>query len=251
MSLLRGAVTVRENFKPSAILGFQNACMKPSEDKRLARPTSAVAVRFISETEMPCVATIYRRAFLQGEMNFMPPELLSKYFAWQTRNARDFIALGAWFENKLVGFCIGATTYVNRHDFCRQHSHEISQYANHSPTSVTIRFGKRLYRAIGRIWRRGLKIKQQDSSPMCLTPSTSYHLIWVAVEPEFAGRGIGRRLLTAMEAQVAEKGFESIYLWVDLDNTCAIRLYKSLGWEATQTVRHKLKMEKMLATAPG
>ncbi|MBI1369310.1 MAG: GNAT family N-acetyltransferase [Planctomycetes bacterium] len=52
----------------------------------------------------------------------------------------------------------------------------------------------------------------------------------VAVSPTMQGRGIGKRLITAVMNALRDTGIERMYLEVRHDNAPAIRLYKSLGY---------------------
>ncbi|MBE7220501.1 MAG: GNAT family N-acetyltransferase [Caulobacteraceae bacterium] len=52
----------------------------------------------------------------------------------------------------------------------------------------------------------------------------------VAIHPDHAGRGHGRRLLAASEAAAAERGAKSLRLEVRADNAPAIALYRKAGY---------------------
>jgi ribosomal protein S18 acetylase RimI-like enzyme len=56
----------------------------------------------------------------------------------------------------------------------------------------------------------------------------------VAVLPECRGRGIGRRLMEAGEAEAARAGCDRIVLDVETDHLPAIGLYRSLGYDVTR-----------------
>jgi GNAT superfamily N-acetyltransferase len=47
--------------------------------------------------------------------------------------------------------------------------------------------------------------------PIACTIS-SYDLYWIAVEPQFQTRGVGRRLMATVESRVAEAGGQRIYI---------------------------------------
>lgn len=60
----------------------------------------------------------------------------------------------------------------------------------------------------------------------------------LAVDPEAAGRGIGRALMHAGLARLVEEGHEEVVLYVDGGNTTAVKLYRSLGFdEAHRDIR--------------
>lgn len=64
----------------------------------------------------------------------------------------------------------------------------------------------------------------------------------LAVAQEARGRHLGRALLRAGVAHLAESGCEDVLLWVDLANEAAVRLYVTTGfvarWEDIALVRH-------------
>jgi ribosomal-protein-alanine N-acetyltransferase len=63
------------------------------------------------------------------------------------------------------------------------------------------------------------------------------HIHNLAVHPAERGRGLGRRLLELALASGARRGADVAYLEVRSSNWPARRLYRSLGFEATQVRR--------------
>ena len=60
---------------------------------------------------------------------------------------------------------------------------------------------------------------------------TSFVLHRFCVSPSFQNRGIGRKVLTEIELQVKNKGYDSIRLDVFTKNPYAQRLYRNNGYE--------------------
>ena len=56
-------------------------------------------------------------------------------------------------------------------------------------------------------------------------------LMTLAVRPEFRGRGIGSALLKAMEEAFGTSS--DVYLYVDIENETAVRLYRRAGYKQT------------------
>ncbi|HDQ45952.1 MAG TPA: GNAT family N-acetyltransferase [bacterium] len=54
------------------------------------------------------------------------------------------------------------------------------------------------------------------------------------VEESFRGRGIGRRLMEAVEAWGTTRGAKRFQLLTDRNNKTALRFYRNLGWRRTQ-----------------
>jgi mycothiol synthase len=53
----------------------------------------------------------------------------------------------------------------------------------------------------------------------------------IAADPDFAGRGLGRALTVAGLRSLAQRGVPVAMLYVDAENTAAVNLYRSLGFE--------------------
>lgn len=60
--------------------------------------------------------------------------------------------------------------------------------------------------------------------------SPSARLYSIAVAPEFAGQGLGQRLLAEAERVAAERGRRELRLEVRLDNSKARKLYETAGY---------------------
>lgn len=63
----------------------------------------------------------------------------------------------------------------------------------------------------------------------------------VGVRPSFAGKGLGRLLLQATLARMAEHAPESVTLYVDGDNEAAVGLYESAGFTIDSRSKQWLK----------
>ncbi|MEO3775496.1 GNAT family N-acetyltransferase [Micromonospora sp. B11E3] len=61
----------------------------------------------------------------------------------------------------------------------------------------------------------------------------------IEVHPAHRGRGHGRRMIQLAEAEVGRLGHDQLGLNVFTDNTRAIRLYESLGFEVTNQQMRK------------
>ncbi len=56
----------------------------------------------------------------------------------------------------------------------------------------------------------------------------------VVVHADFRGKGIGKKLLVALDQWAAKRGIRRLQLLADKENTPALRFYSRLGWSPTQ-----------------
>jgi len=64
------------------------------------------------------------------------------------------------------------------------------------------------------------------------------HVISVAVNPRHRRKAIGRALLSAVVAKLAEEGIEQIHLEVRKGNAGGISFYKRMGYRVFSEIRH-------------
>ena len=69
-----------------------------------------------------------------------------------------------------------------------------------------------------------------DSMPDEVTGGAQAFIVYVAVEPEARGRGIGRSLMEAAEAAARERGLPYLTFMVTEENHAARELYAQLGY---------------------
>ena len=77
----------------------------------------------------------------------------------------------------------------------------------------------------------------RDEAAIRLFPD-SPEIYRLDVRQEFRSKGIGTKLIEAMESSASVKGFQSVSLGVDYDNPRAYKLYKRLGFEDTELTEY-------------
>lgn len=66
----------------------------------------------------------------------------------------------------------------------------------------------------------------------CWVLANEGHITNVAVDPDYQGQGLGRRLMNELTSRVKALGVDSMTLEVRPSNTVAINLYTSLGFRS-------------------
>jgi ribosomal protein S18 acetylase RimI-like enzyme len=69
-----------------------------------------------------------------------------------------------------------------------------------------------------------------------------WHVTGLAVDPAFAGRGVGRALMEALMEMARERGGSRMTLRVFATNPRALRLYERLGFELEGVFRGEFKL---------
>jgi ribosomal protein S18 acetylase RimI-like enzyme len=62
-------------------------------------------------------------------------------------------------------------------------------------------------------------------------PQPAYSLVSIAINPHFRGQGIGQVLMQAFEAEARARGAVALRLSTRPNNSAAIALYNSCGWQ--------------------
>ncbi len=78
-----------------------------------------------------------------------------------------------------------------------------------------------------------LSCKEDDITGYCWTevaPGGQGRIFMIGSDPDYRGRGIGRKLLLAGLANLKNKGVDEVGLTVDSENQAAISLYQSVGF---------------------
>lgn len=91
----------------------------------------------------------------------------------------------------------------------------------------------------GSTWVKTLR----DTDDQATEPGVTCELYAVGVRPEYAGKGLGRLLLDVTLARMAEHAPHEVTLYVDGDNTAALRLYESAAFTVDSSSRQWLLAE--------
>jgi ribosomal protein S18 acetylase RimI-like enzyme len=78
---------------------------------------------------------------------------------------------------------------------------------------------------------------------------TLFHVVAMWVAPEARGHGLGRQLLTELEAWISSSGGELVQLSVTNEADAAQRLYKTAGYEPDGTVEESPHTQGVLHTS--
>ena len=92
-------------------------------------------------------------------------------------------------------------------------------------------------------------IERDDRIAGCLIAvagDTAWHLMNVAVHPDFTGRGLGKRLIAACVDASKQAGAEQLLLATHADMPANVSLYSRLGWVVTEQTETRIRMSRHL-----
>jgi len=190
------------------------------------------------------VAGIHRRAFPEGALTALGPEAVRRYYEWQLCGPHDVVFLGAIDATAgLVGFCVGGVFRGALSGYLRANRLHLLRTVAARPWIV----GQAVVRERG---ARAIVVLAHTRHPRSSPPSPArqtFGVLAVAVDPDHRRRGIGRCLLTAIEAAARERGFHRMALTIDPANLGAARFYEASGWTASGPAeRPTAAMEKRI-----
>lgn len=67
---------------------------------------------------------------------------------------------------------------------------------------------------------------------------SGFYLGALGVREEYRGRGIGRELVKRCVEFAKKKGYNTVWLEVNVDNEKAIEIYKNIGFRIEETIKH-------------
>lgn len=193
----------------------------------------SITLRPLTEKDLPDVARVHCAAFPKELLTMLGMEAVRRYYLWQLIGPHDIIALGAYREEELAGYCFAGVFRGAISGFLRRHRLYLMRCALLRPR--TILHPKSLNRL--RLFLRTLRPTKSPASKTTTSPVTlrRFGILAIAVHPSCQGGGVGKTLMREVELAAKSQGFQVISLTVDPSNTQAIRFYESLGYNRNIT----------------
>ena len=193
---------------------------------------ASIEIRDLDQQDLPAIASIHMLAFPGSALTALGASAVRRYYEWQLMGPHDVSALGAFYENEMIGFCFGGVFRGAMSGFLRKNRVYLAWLVLSHPWHVANPlFRDRLI--------NGLKVLHRFSKPgrknrpNQIQKKPSFGILSIAVNPEFQGLGAGKVLMMESEAIARRQGFDEMNLTVSPDNHQAIRFYDSLGWRKT------------------
>jgi ribosomal protein S18 acetylase RimI-like enzyme len=190
---------------------------------------SVVEVSSLAEVDLPAVAALHLRAFPQSALTALGREAVTRYYEWQFSGPHDVVALGAWVDADLAGFCFGGVFRGALSGFLRKNRSYLAVRVLTRPWLIA----NPIFREKAATATRALSpfIVRCGRSPVPVRAPKSFGILAIAVCPQRQRLGIGSALMNACEVIARERGFDQMHLTVHPENRQAKAFYERLGWE--------------------
>lgn len=188
-------------------------------------------IKGLSVSDLDGIARIHQAAFPKSALGQLGKEAVIRYYRWQLQGPHDAVALGAFSEENLAGFCFAGIFRGSLSGFLRNNrGFLIRRVITHPWLVATPLFRDRLM-AAGSILMR----HSTPAVPVAVAPQKSFGVLSLAVDPQRQGSGAGRQLMLEVERIALEQGFLNMHLTVAVENMQAIRFYEKMSWHKILT----------------
>lgn len=184
----------------------------------------------VTVDHLGAVAGVHCKAFPDSALTRLGPDLVERYYRWLLTGPHDTVAIGAFAEDRLVGYVVGGRFRRALSGFVHANRAALVRRVATRPWLVAnpvVR--ERLMRARRWVRRRHLPPMGTGAATAANAPMT-FGILVVAVAPEARRHGVGRSLLGAAEEAAAAQGVRTLHLTVEPSNAGAIAFYERSGW---------------------
>lgn len=189
------------------------------ETERLEEKTA----RTVDAVCLAQVAQVHLQAFPSSLLTHLGMDFTVAYYRWHTQERYDPFLLLLFFGEKLHGFCLAGSFSGSMAHFQRRYRLQLVLGVLRRPAALRL--------SLSHIYRR-IRHGATPQGPLHSggEGKRSRNILALAVLPESQGKGLGRILMRAMEANAFRVGYERMHLSVDTANLAARSFYERLGY---------------------
>lgn len=191
---------------------------------------SQLQIRPLTSADLTLVASVHLSAFPDSALAALGLEPVRRYYEWQLTGPHEVLAIGAWCDGEFAGFCFGGQFRGAMSGFLQRNRIYLAwRVLTHPWLAFSPLFRDRLKSGLS-IYRR---FRPSTKSPEPPKPAAhkQFGILAIAVNPNFQGCGVGRKLMLVCETAARERNFTRMQLSVNTENFQAIKFYESLGWQ--------------------
>ena len=196
---------------------------------------NGIKTRPLEAADVRDVAPLHLQAFPHAAISQLGVEAAWQYYNSVIDGRHQATGVGAFHQGRLLGYCFAGVWNDPEKYFLKTNMVFIARRVLIHPTLLLAPFFReRILCGVRLLWP-----KRQAHAVTSLTPVDadetkpvrSWGILYLAVDHEARGLGLGHMLLEQIENLGRQKGFQQLNLSVYLDNHAAITLYEHMGWE--------------------
>ena len=185
-------------------------------------------IKFIDISE---VALIHVVSFKESFLTNLGIDVVKKYYEWQLMSPDRVFSYGIFFDRRLAGYCFGGSFSMALGGFLIRNKKVIFFSILKKPW-VLLKpiFLKKIIIGM-KIFFRFIKIKNLKKKASTNKKGKNFGILAIATDPEFRGKGFGKKLMLFSEEIAQKESYNKIRLTVSSKNHRAIDFYLNLGYE--------------------
>jgi ribosomal protein S18 acetylase RimI-like enzyme len=189
-----------------------------------------IVVREITPGHLNSVASVHLQAFTDSALTKLGQEAVRRYYEWQLIGPHDCLAIGAFDDDILIGFCFGGVFRGALGGFLEKNRiFLIRRVVTHPQLLLNPLFRERAWLGIQRLSQRFRRQKSEIPNPLAAT--RSFGILSIAVIPTSQGEGVAQLLMEYSQRIAIGRGFTQMSLTVHPTNNRAVRFYEKMGWQ--------------------
>lgn len=198
-----------------------------------AADSPKLATRAFTPADVAALAALHRVAFPHAAVSQLGRATAERYYESILANANESLLLGTFDDNRLAAFVIAGVWDEPEKQFLRRNLQFVATRLLLQPWLLFQPFiRERIRGGVSMLFHRGAsKPPAARDAVAAPAPVRSLEILYLGVDPADRGQGLARQLLKRVEAFAHEHDFAQLDLSVYLDNTAAIELYLSEGWQ--------------------
>ena len=189
-----------------------------------------IIIKNIADDELPSVAEIHINAFPDSLITKLGSECVTEYYRWQLLSPDKVFAIGAFMNDRLVGYCYGGVFSMALGGFIKRNKSLVFKQLLSKPMILlNPRFLTKTIRGMLLLLKFSV-FKNRTRKTQRVALRSNFGILSIASDPATREKGIGRQLMSVLEKYAIEQNYNTMRLSVDPNNLKAITFYEHIGW---------------------
>jgi len=188
--------------------------------------TLPLRIKPVETADLDAITQVHIAAFKTSALTALGEEAIYRYYHWLLLGPHDAVALAAYQNHTMMGFCFGGKFRGALSGFVHKNRFFLGiRILTHPWLIKNTIFQERL--------ALGLRVLQKRPANSLSQPEIhqSFGILAIAIDPQYQQRGVGRLLMQTAETEALQHSYSQMHLTVHPSNEKAIHFYEGLGWK--------------------